>query len=180
MKLITDHEVAIWVARRGIEKRERKLMFSNPHGPWIVFESPVSAKERIALCEDLRLLGNSNESASHLLWISTWRIWSDWFDDFGEFMVDHLRGQPGAVMPLSEKSGHILGRNDAMLATAILWQTLLFNWDAYLVPESGEHIVECSHDELVWVMCKTDEAHEQALTDLSRWKPRTREFIVAK
>jgi len=178
MKILTDQEVSAWCSHHGIEKQGRKLVFGRPYENWVVIDMPKMATERMMLCIDLLLLGGVDESITDLIWISTWRIWSDWNDDFGEFMVAKLRAQADeAPSPLGEASGHLLSLDERTLSTALLWQMMLFNWDCFLVPATGEHIVECSHDEIVWIMCRTGAAHERALINLSRWKPKIRSFI---
>jgi hypothetical protein len=178
MKLMTDSEVAVWCAQCGIEQRGRKLTFSNPYRSWIAIELPALTTERIALSGDLLLLGNSGETGESLIWITTWKIWSTWYDDLGEFVVTKLRAQGGEARPLIDQSGHLLTSGEGVLSTAMLLQTMLFNWDAFLVPSTGDHIIQNSHDELVWISCKSYDAHLLALEQLSRWKPKTREFIT--
>jgi hypothetical protein len=176
MQLMTDREVALWAAQHGIDQRGRKLQFSEPYKSWIVFEMPVSARQLMGLCRDLLLLGTSAQPTADLIWISTWGIWSTDHDDFGEFIVTLLRSQSGEINPLDNKSGHLFNPEERLLSSAILWQTMNFNWDSVLVPATGDHIVKISHDDLVWISCKTEAKHRQLLASLSHWKPQSRKF----
>ena len=176
MQLMTDREVALWAAYHGIEQQGRKLQFSEPYRFWVAFEIPESAKDRMGLCRDLLLLGTSAQPIADLIWISTWGIWSTDHDDFGEFIVTRLRSQSGKIHPLDNKSGHLFEPEERLLSSAILWQTMNFNWDSYLVPDTGDHIVKIDHHELVWISCKTEVTHHQLLGSLSHWKPQSRKF----
>ena len=177
MQLLTDDAVRLWAADRGIQMRGRKLVYSHPHTAWIAIEMPPLATDRMLLAADLLNLGEPVPPIINLLWLSTWRIWSEWNDDFGEFIITTLRNQGGVITSLKNESGHLFGPDERKLACAIFWHTMLFNWYAYLAPITGNHIIECSHDEIVWIMCKGSAAHNQALLQLERWKPRQKEYI---
>jgi hypothetical protein len=179
MPLMNDQEVAQWSGRRGIDQRGRKLVFTAPYDRWIVVELPSAAAKRLMLAGDLLLLGDADVRVSYLLWISTWKIWNEWSNDLGTFIVTNLRTKTGEVVSLDEKSAQLFDGDERKLPTAIVWQAMLLNWDLFIVPETGAYIVECSHDELVWIMCKTEEVHNQLLDRLAHWKPMTRQLITA-
>jgi hypothetical protein len=131
------------------------------------------------LAGDLLLLGDADERVSNLVWISTWKVWNDWSDELGAFIVTNLRAKTGDVVSLDEKSAQIFDGDERKLSTAIVWQTMLLNWDLFIVPKTGAYIVECSHDELVWIMCKTEEIHNHLLDRLAHWKPMTRQLVTS-
>lgn len=173
MELINDQAVGEWLRQKGLELNNRRVSLRGSVMPFIVVEIPKESMRCLALCAQLLLLNDSVTCPHQLFWISTWKIWSEWNDDFGQFVISNLRAQTKKLIPLSEASGHLFDNSDQQIAIAILWQTMLFNWDAFLVANE-EYVVECSHDELVWITTKTEAKHQTILDALSTWNPKIR------
>jgi hypothetical protein len=86
-----------------------------------------------------------------VLWVTDYAIWSPTFERVGLGLLD-------ALAPESKfGSSRILlfDRHELVYAQSILTLCLLFEWDAYLVPISGESIAFVSHDGPVQVTART-------------------------
>jgi hypothetical protein len=177
MQIIDDNNVALWLESHGLSLKGRKITF--PNGPTynIAVEIPTGSSRSMSLASVLGLLGHQAQFSGGLLWISTWGIWTTWSTEFGEYLVSNLRAQGGPVLPPSGQSGHLFGSGDKMLADALLWQTMLLNWDGFYIPKSAEYVVEISHDELCWVVCSSHSRSINLQAELKPWNPRMREGL---
>lgn len=175
MHIISDNDVSLWLKQRGRFIRDRKILF--PKGPLynIGIEIPASSSRSMSLASALCMLDGRADFRGGMFWISTWGIWDTWSTEFGEYVITSLRAQGGPVTPLSNQSGHLLGPDDAMLANALIWQTMLLQWDGFYIPNSADYIVEISHDELCWFVCRDRALSMKIEAALKPWNPQRRD-----
>lgn len=177
MQIISDSDVSLWLKEKGLYMRDREIVF--PKGPIynIGIEIPASSSRSMSLASILCMLSEQADFSGGMFWISTWGIWDTWSTDFGEYVITSLRARGGPVKPLSNQSGHLLGPDDAMLAFALVWQTMLLKWDGFYIGNSAEYIVEISHDELCWFVCRDRNLSINIEAALKKWKPQRRDAL---
>ncbi|MEG9438074.1 hypothetical protein JAO29_18155 [Edaphobacter sp. HDX4] len=170
MKLLGNEEITEWCATRGISRRGRKLLPGEMFERWIVVEVPESANARMALAIDLVLLGGDINDGD-FVWVSDWDRWGELNRELGETVITRLRvvdSEP-RIASLAEKPGLLSGSEDRSVLAAIIWQVMLFGWDTYLIPSAGSHVVEYSHDDLVWISYRDSSRERSMLDALARW-----------
>lgn len=91
-------------------------------------------------------------------------------------MLEQMRAARGEHRPLVERPGQLFDSSEAVALQSFLILPVLFSWDAYLVPESGEYFVFNSHDESVYVVSGTKQTHEKLFELLRIWEPKQSEW----
>jgi hypothetical protein len=180
MKLLGTEEIYEWCAARGIGTSGKKLQLDDTFQRWIVIEVPELANAQMALAIDLILLGGSDVDHEDFVWISDWKRWGELNQEMGETVITRLRVSDSGsrIVNLDEKPGSLLAYKDRSVLAAIIWQAMIFGWDTYLIPSDGSHVVEYSHDNLVWISYR-DRSREQLLLDaLKCWKPEIKRPVV--
>jgi hypothetical protein len=179
MNLLRNAQMDAWLREKNIVRRDeqgarRRLELEQGYAGLVVVEFPAKPSQILSLAGDIILLRakHVSEFAGGVLWISTWRIWSDVADDLGEFIVTRLRAATSRLESLASASAHQLESTEWQLATALAFETAMLNWDAFFVPRSGDVIVEISHDELVWIYCRTEASLSETLSALEQWSPK--------
>jgi hypothetical protein len=92
------------------------------------------------------------------------------------FMLEQMRAASGEQKPLIEKPGQLFDSSEATALQSFLILPVLFSWDAYLAPQSGEYFVFNSHDEFVDVVSASQRTHERLFQDLQIWDPKPSEW----
>lgn len=126
---------------------------------------------------DLVKLGGYREDAEEVLWIKGWDRRTDWKRELGEEIVNRLRSRDGLRFTLEQASAQVMKFAERNLTVALLCQILYFAWDGWLIPPESDHLIECSHDGLVWITCKNVEVQMLILAELAPWSPVIRPMI---
>ena len=149
MNTLTDAEVGSWCNAVGVSLKDwRTLCFANATGGTFEFNVPETAAAIIAFV--IATTETDDElgipSSSHLLWLRDWDIWGADSEAIGSKSLSCLRSTFGELRPLLGASGHVFIASERVAFQTFLVQPLFFEWDAYIVPSSGEYILELSHD----------------------------------
>ena len=174
MRIVDDQSFESWVRLRDVDMVGRKLKLLGAIPEFVVLEVPDSAEQQMALCGDLFAIGGFGDDLDDLeegLWITLWGVWNEWNQQLGEEVVVRIRSDNGVRLTLEQASAQILRGTERTLAVALLCQILYFRWDAWLVPNGPEYLVECSHDGLIWITCRSIETREDVLKSLAAWNP---------
>jgi hypothetical protein len=92
------------------------------------------------------------------------------------FMIEQMRAARGEHKPLIERPGQLFDSSEAIALQSFFILPVLFSWDAYLAPESGEYFIFNSHDEFVYVVSATQRTHERLIQDMRTWDPKQSEW----
>jgi len=171
MRVVDDQSFERWVRLRDVDMVGRKLKLQGEIPEFVVLEIPDSAQQQMVLSGDLFALGGFDDDLEEGLWITLWDVWNSWNQQLGEEIVTRLRSDDGVRLTLEQASAQILRGTERTLAVAILCQILYFGWDAWLVPNGSQYLVECSHDGLIWITCRSTETQAVLLKALSAWNP---------
>jgi hypothetical protein len=157
MQLFSSVDAAAWCADRGIRADleagfgyntppKRRLEVTLPNGvPGLLY----AARSLVRL--ETRGLYASNEKyerefAGCLLWVTKHNAWSSATAQVGTHIFNRLGVHAGGPPSLEDFPARHFGANDITAAEASILQPLLFQWDAYVIPESGHFIASISHD----------------------------------
>src|SRR5215469_10460783 len=178
MVLMDDTALRKWCEARGIATTERTLQITESVPTYVVAEIPELAQEQISFAGDLLALAGFDEACQDMIWITTWGLWSDWNRDLGEEIITRLRTSPGELpISLESASAQIFSFEERKISVAMILHLMLFRWDGWVSSHSGEYLVQCSHDRLVWITCRDYNAQSRILERLVEWKPQTRPML---
>lgn len=177
MQLLDIAAVTEWTKRHSIVIDGNTLMYADGRDyRCIEIRRPSESTRRLALAYSLLMTGTVDDDEASfegcLLWLTDYAIWSPTFERVGLRLLDVLA--PG--------SEHAIGRivafeaHEIIDAQSVLTLCMLFEWDAYLVPRSGEFIAFISHDSPVQVAARTPRLFEAFFErfDNEHWQARER------
>lgn len=107
-----------------------------------------------------------------LLWMKEWGIWAEHSEEAGMKIIEALRSVRGETRPLEDAPAMLFGPDELRDLHAFFIQPLLFGWDAFMVPATGEYFAFNSHDEFIWIETKTEETRKKLMNWLKSWNPR--------
>jgi hypothetical protein len=103
-----------------------------------------------------------------LLWFSDWDIWSESIEQYAMKMWRNMRLAYGEKMPFNEAPGHLFNADEFVDAQGFFLIPLMFQWDAFWIPNHGDYFAFASHDEILFIFARTSEVREKLL---ERYKP---------
>ncbi len=175
MQTLSDSEVESWCRAVGVSLIEwRTLCFTNATGGTFEFNIPATSGQMIALVIVMTAIDDELgiPSDSHLLWLRDWDIWGEEFEAIGRKTLSGLRSTFGEQRPLLGASGHLFGASERVDLQTFLVQPLFFEWDAYIVPSSGEYVLLLSHDGWIRIASRSAEVAQSMFVRYAHWNPR--------
>lgn len=176
MRILADEAVRKWCEGKAIRvDAQRTLQVEG--GRAIEITLPEGPSRVIALAYALLELGFEEGSGFQgaLHWVTGAGFWGSYSESVALKILDQMRLAYGESQPFSDARGHLFQAVEALDAQAFLTHSMLFGWDAYLVPASGESFTFTSHDEVVYFVAKAAAVHQRALGHLRAWNPRALE-----
>lgn len=80
-----------------------------------------------------------------------------------------LRASHGESRPILESPAYLLEPGDSVDAKLLLTMAVLFNWDAYVVPQHGRYYVWIDDDDAADVCCRSKTDYEMFLARFREW-----------
>jgi hypothetical protein len=155
VQLLTADEAARWCSQRGIVASKTGALFSLSHSipehhrfraAIDVAPPQLLAMAHSILLQDLAQPAE-DDFAGALVWLRDWNIWSETFEKAGLRLADLTRGAfADTSQPLAEAPAQLFGPQEFVAAQITTTLPFLFQWDAYIVPESGRCFILVSHD----------------------------------
>jgi hypothetical protein len=178
MQFLTQQEIYDWIGKTSLVVRPERNDLSFPKDPTFCLKLELPAKiYRVSNFVNYFLPYHQGAlSCPSLLWFTDWGMWNEIHERAGMFMLGQMRATNGEHKPLIEKPGQLFDCSEAIALQSFFVLPVLFSWDAYLAPESGEYFVFNSHDESVRVVSRTQETHEKLFEDLRTWEPQQSEW----
>jgi hypothetical protein len=109
-----------------------------------------------------------------LLWFKDWDIWGESVEEPAMKLWQSIRLAHGEKAPFIEKPGHLFGAEEFLDMHALFSLPLLFGWDMYLIPDHGDYFIFVSHDEVLYIVTRTDQIKDKFLAYLEHWDPKVR------
>ena len=178
MQFLTLQEAYDWLGKTPLIVQRDRNDLSFPKGPNFCFklELPTKIYRVSNFVNYLLPYERGSLSCRSLLWFTDWGMWNEIHERAGMFMLEQMRAARGEHKPLIERPGHLFDCSESTALQSFLILPVLFSWDAYLAPESGEYFVFNSHDEFVCVVSRTQRMHEKLFKSLQIWEPRPSEW----
>jgi hypothetical protein len=171
MRLLTNAESASWCERRTVPVTIDQRRFFPESIRCITIELPEKPYQLVALANSLLPYTDDASPLGALIWIRLWGIWSKSVENAGLRVLEVMRSLHGDNRPLIEAPGYLFSADEEIDLLICFIQPLLIGWDAFLIPDTGNYIVETSHDETIRVFARTEQIHEQMVAQLKPWGP---------
>jgi len=172
VQFLSQEDTDGWLRNTPLERRERRLFFSPHAGLCFTLTLPAEIYRVSNLVNDLLPYGGDALSCDTLLWFAVWGIWNQVHERAGMYIIQQMRGACGERNPLIKTPGHLFQRSEATALQSFLILPVLFTWDAYLVPQNGEYFVFISHDEVIYVVSRSERIHDRLLESMQSWNPK--------
>jgi len=135
MRLLSDEAVQKWCQERAIHvDAQRTLRLEG--GRYLELTLPESASRVIALGDALLEVafeeGSGFQGALH--WVTGAGIWGSYSESVALKILEQMRTAYGGSRPFSDVRGHLFQATELLDAQAFLTHSMLFGWDAYLIP----------------------------------------------
>jgi hypothetical protein len=176
MQFLTEQETHAWLGKTPIIIQREKNDLSFPTPFCFKLELPTKIYRASNFVNFLLPYEQGSLSCRSLLWFTDWGMWNKVHERAGMFMLEQMRSARGEHKSLFERPGQLFGSSEDIALQSFLILPVLFSWDAYLAPESGEYFVFNSHDESVYVVSGTERTHEKLFKDLTIWEPKEAEW----
>jgi hypothetical protein len=156
MQLLDSSEAARWCGDRGITFTHdwpHRLAITGGHPLGIHVMVPEPGLQAVFMAHRLVTAGASETPEENfrgaLLWLQDWGIWNESMDGTGEALLDGLRGNHPLAADWKAAPAQLYSQEELAGARAAAFVPLMFQWDAYLVPASGDIVYSISHHGLV-------------------------------
>jgi hypothetical protein len=172
VKFLTTEEAKSWCQARALKvTADRYLHYEpdNPHCFTLGLEEKPSRV--IALADYLVPTWEDVPFQGALLWIRERGVWGDYSEKAGEMIVQQMRLAKGESEPLEKRPGHLFGPDELFEMHSYFVVPMLFGWDAFVVPESGDYFVFVSHDGVAEVVARSADKVEELRQRVEDWKP---------
>jgi hypothetical protein len=172
MQFLTQQETHEWLGKTPLIVRRDKNVLSFPTTFCFKLELPTKIYRVSNLVNYLLPYKQDSLSCRSLLWFTDWGMWNEIHERAGMFMLKEMRAALGEHKPLIERPGQVFDSSEVIALQSFFILPILFSWDAYLAPESGEYFVFNSHHESVYVVSGAQSTHEKLFEDLRIWEPK--------
>jgi hypothetical protein len=173
VNFFTTEEAKSWCEARGLKVTADRYLHYDP-GSSSCFTVGLEEKPSslIGLADRLIPTWEDVPFEGALLWIRERGIWGDYSENTGAVIIGQMRAAKGERAPLEERPGHLFGPDEVYEAHAYFLIPVLFGWDAFLIPESGDYFAFISHDGVARVVGRTAENAEELCQRVRHWNPK--------
>lgn len=172
MQLVSSQERNDWLRHRSLSVL--------PKGQVHYKDSPVH-KFRLKLPTDgLQLIRLTNVLSAHiegdahpqtLSWIEEWNMWGADIEEMGRLYVEKLSVGFGVLFNIDQKTALLFTEAELLWQRAFIFLPMLFQWDAYFVPDHGNYVLFVSHDAFVEFSSRNADTAEKLKNLLQVWHP---------
>jgi len=162
MRCLTESECESEAQHLGLTLGEGFLSLMDGREPSSVsLRIPLHTGEQAALVNSL--FRPDSGTKQWLLWLTAWGIFPS-----EEYPViwREIREKHGESRPLIEAPGHLFGEGEGELVRGMARLAMLFAWDAFFWPAPPTIAGFMSHDEVLFLYAKDEDALAAATADL--------------
>jgi len=170
MQLLSEDQAREWCETRGMDVQTGcpfAIRFRDAGAPSVRIAAP---REGLGILSLTALLlapwaaGPAEEAfPGGLVWLRDWDIWSEATERVGHALLRGVRAPHPRAGDVAGLPAHRLDAAEGTEARALLTLPLLFQWDAWLVPESADLAVFLSHDGFVRITAASPGAHDRVM-----------------
>ena len=136
---------------------------------------PNSTLQALAFSYGILTRDDSSEFQGSLLWMTDWGFWSEEIEELGVNIWKALRAYYGEKRELNEAPGHVLHVNEFQEQHCLFSLPVIFQWDAYLIPEPGDYMLVLSHHGVISLAANTLKRLERLERYWSSWNPKRKQ-----
>jgi len=173
MRFLTADEVRVWCEANGLGFSSRGYLHYDSVALHCFSVSIKLASSRvIALADHLVPTWNDVPGRGALFWIRERGVWGEFSEKLGATIIDQLRLANGMTESLEKRPGHLFEPEELFAIHSYFVLSLLFGWDAFLVPTEGDRFFFVSHDGLLVAVFRSEESCAQLKQRILDWSPR--------
>lgn len=175
MNILTADEARSWCAQNLVQVgAHNSLSYAPGVSRQFDIVLPDMPSRLIALAYALAAYPEVEKFRGCLLWITQWGIWSDDSERVAMRVFSGLRSSVTNTS-LLQAPAQTFAPTEFADAHAFLVHPLLFQWDAWMVPDSAEYLLHVSHDGVVRIKTKSADVFSAMLRYCEPWSPRVKE-----
>jgi hypothetical protein len=153
MQILSTSECSAWLGERGIDLSATEYPLVS-HSKAYEFEIAGDARQSLHLAYLFSDLERTSFRGG-LLMFREWNIISPGLNRIGRQIVRRTLALPSMDDDdASTPPPVVLEACEATLVAALLLQAMIFMWDAFYVPTSGDFLIFVSHDEVAYLAAK--------------------------
>lgn len=178
VKALTDQEAIAWCEERSLRVNGDRTLLSlrdQAEVGCVELSVPKESPRALAMAYVVLMTSLKDDKETNfdgaLVWLTAWDIWSETSERVGWRLMELLRGASGEHRSLADAPALLFDRDELVEAHACLTLTMFFQWDAYVVPASGDHFVRVSHEGLLHVVAGTRLGRKRLLARFRKWAP---------
>jgi hypothetical protein len=170
MRLLSEAACRTWCSTRGLEVSERGYL-RYPVDPFhsLVITLPKMALEAVGLANVLSRDLDRTPPRSSLLWLKGWDIWSEDYEEVGANLIRSMRFDKAQL--IKDLPGQEFEPAETLDLRTFLLVPIVFQWDAYLVPDHAGYVAFVCHDGFVNILTRTGAERERIFSILEAWAP---------
>jgi hypothetical protein len=173
VKFFTPEEAKTWCQARGLKvTADRYLYYEQENSHCFTVSLEDKPSRVIALAEYLVPAWVDVPFGGALLWVRERGIWSDYSEKTGAMIVQQMRLAKGENKSLETRPGHLFWPEEPIEMHSYFVIPMLFGWDAFVVPESGNYFIFVSHDGFAEVVGRGAENAEEVRRRVLDWNPK--------
>jgi hypothetical protein len=120
------------------------------------------------------VLSTHIEGDSHprtLFWIEEWNMWGSDVEEVGRLYAERLASAFNVPFDVDQKMALTFSEEELLPQRAFIFLPILFQWDAYMIPEHGSYFVFFCHDGFLEFGSLALETHRKLKDALQAWDP---------
>jgi len=175
MKTMTNEQAVEWIKSVGLRANfTRKVDLASETKFGFTVQLPPLMPYQIPYFASTLLPGSYEQPEPFLLWIIDNGAPGELAFDIGCRMLSLLRESHGDHRMILESPGYLfdcVDRKEPVDARLLVTMTVLFSWDAYLVPQHGKYFIRIDDDEFVDVLFNEKQHCDMMMEKFKEWNP---------
>jgi hypothetical protein len=172
MKFFTMEEAKGWCRARGLKiTADRYLRYELDNAHCFTLGLEEKPSRVIALADYLVPTWDDVPFRGALLWIRERGVWGDYSEKTGAMIIQQMRLAKGEGESVERRPVHLFGSEELIEMHSYFVIPMLFGWDAFVIPESGDYFIFISHDGVAEVVARSGEKVEELRQRVKSWNP---------
>lgn len=150
MNLLTVENGIEWCSSRSVACVQREplvtLRLQQSFGEPTTISLPVQALDLAGISYVLTQMEGFSTPKEFMLFLVDWNMWSEQIDAIGGSIFNNIRSNANNPGSWNEAPSHVCEISQLPDLQAMLFTVFAFGWDAYLIPDTGECLIEVNHD----------------------------------
>jgi len=173
MKFFTTEESKLWCEARGLQVTpDRYLHYELDKSHCFTVPLEEKPSRVIALADYFVPTWAEVPFEGALVWIRERGIWGEYSETTGSMIVEQMRLANGEREPVETRPGHLFEPSELVQMHSYVVVPMLFGWDAFVVPQSGDYFIFVSHDGVAAIVARTADKVNGLWQRVQSWNPK--------